>query len=94
MQLFGTPVPTAEEMYTARGLMAAEVTKESKLSQAAAHRGQEHTQRLPTVAGKHAGFTNPLADMMKYMVSDPKAKPSAAPKVVSKLPAHVQRAKA
>eukprot|EP00972_Heterocapsa_arctica_P015842 2335788-Heterocapsa_arctica.AAC.1 len=81
-------------MYTCRGLMAAEVTKEMKLSQAAAHRGQENTQRLPTVADKHAHKTNPLANMMKYLVSDPKAKPTAAPKIISKLPAHVQRAKA
>eukprot|EP00972_Heterocapsa_arctica_P019567 2888079-Heterocapsa_arctica.AAC.1 len=47
LQFFGTPVPTAEELYTRRGMMAAEVPKEMKLSQAAAHRGQAHTPRLP-----------------------------------------------
>eukprot|EP00972_Heterocapsa_arctica_P080636 11885057-Heterocapsa_arctica.AAC.1 len=39
-QFFGTPNPTAEDMYTCRGQMAAEVTNQMKLSQAAAHRGR------------------------------------------------------
>eukprot|EP00972_Heterocapsa_arctica_P045183 6670690-Heterocapsa_arctica.AAC.1 len=65
-----------------------------KLSQAATHRGNVHLQRFPAVAAKHGGKTNPLADMMKYVASDPKAKPSAAPKVRTKLPAQIQRGKA
>eukprot|EP00972_Heterocapsa_arctica_P064850 9571415-Heterocapsa_arctica.AAC.1 len=47
MQFFGTTNPTADEMYTCRGQMAAEVTKQLKLSQAAAHRGREHQTKLP-----------------------------------------------
>eukprot|EP00972_Heterocapsa_arctica_P011470 1681840-Heterocapsa_arctica.AAC.1 len=36
LQFFGTTNPSAEDMYTRRGQMAAEVTNQLKLSQAAA----------------------------------------------------------
>eukprot|EP00972_Heterocapsa_arctica_P019768 2915088-Heterocapsa_arctica.AAC.1 len=61
--------------------MAAEVTHQLKLAQSAAFRGREYEPKLPAIASIVKGKANPLADMVRSMISDPKAKPSAAPKI-------------
>eukprot|EP00972_Heterocapsa_arctica_P017085 2526521-Heterocapsa_arctica.AAC.1 len=60
--------------------MAAEVTNQLKLSQAAARRGHVHQQKLPAISAKHAGKSNPLADMIKAASNNPRAQTPAAPK--------------
>eukprot|EP00972_Heterocapsa_arctica_P090660 13377761-Heterocapsa_arctica.AAC.1 len=82
-------------MYAHRGLLAAETTKQLKLAQLAALRGREFVAVAPVVEAPavKAKGVNPLAAMVRSLVNDPKAVPSAAPKISTPLPAHLQKAK-
>eukprot|EP00972_Heterocapsa_arctica_P009627 1419146-Heterocapsa_arctica.AAC.1 len=94
LQFFGTTNRSAEDMYTKRGQMAAEVTNQLKLSQAANRRGRAHQPKLPAISAKHAGKSNPLADMIKAAAKNPRALTPAPPRVDVALPAYIKKSQA
>eukprot|EP00972_Heterocapsa_arctica_P108939 16042255-Heterocapsa_arctica.AAC.1 len=64
MQFFGTFSPSASDMYTCRGRMSSEVSREKKLSLGATARGLTHVVQLPTIDPKHKGKPNVLSKLI------------------------------
>eukprot|EP00972_Heterocapsa_arctica_P091766 13532358-Heterocapsa_arctica.AAC.1 len=80
---FGSANPPDGAMYTHRGMLAAEATKQLKLAQFAALMGRTYVAPTRAVAAPSvkAKGVNPLAAMAQRMADNPKAVPSAAPKI-------------
>eukprot|EP00972_Heterocapsa_arctica_P037913 5580374-Heterocapsa_arctica.AAC.1 len=75
LQFFGDANPPDDAMYTHRGMLAAEVTKQLKLAQLAALMGHAYaapTRAVATPAVRAKGV-NPLAAMAQRMADNPKA---------------------
>eukprot|EP00972_Heterocapsa_arctica_P026673 3926303-Heterocapsa_arctica.AAC.1 len=83
LQFFGDANPPDSAMYTHRGMLASEATKQLKLAQLAALMGRTYVAPTRAVAAPSikAQGLNPLAAMARRMADDPKAVPSAAPKI-------------
>eukprot|EP00972_Heterocapsa_arctica_P020783 3062426-Heterocapsa_arctica.AAC.1 len=81
-------------MYTHRGQLAGEVTKQKKLSAAAGTRGLVHNFVLPTIAPQHAGKSNALSLYILWALDNPGMALRAAPKAHTVAPPHILRSQA
>eukprot|EP00972_Heterocapsa_arctica_P101537 14960677-Heterocapsa_arctica.AAC.1 len=52
-QFFGSTNPSAADMYTCRGRLSTEVSRETKLAQGAKARGLTHVVNLPAIDPEH-----------------------------------------
>eukprot|EP00972_Heterocapsa_arctica_P112387 16431474-Heterocapsa_arctica.AAC.1 len=79
---------TFRNCIAARGMLAAEATKQLKLAQSAALRGRTYEPPVAVIPNKAKGI-NPLAALAREMAVNPKAVPSAAPTVSTSPPAWI-----
>eukprot|EP00972_Heterocapsa_arctica_P105427 15535356-Heterocapsa_arctica.AAC.1 len=94
MQFFGTLSPSASDMYTCRGRMSHEVSKNAKLALGAAARGKPHVPQLPTIDPKHKGRPNVLSELIVSVLDDPSVSLAATCVVATPVPDHLAKATA
>eukprot|EP00972_Heterocapsa_arctica_P000291 42094-Heterocapsa_arctica.AAC.1 len=60
-------------MYTCRGRMSTEVSREKKLSQGAQARGLARVVQLPAIDPKHRGKPNVLSELIHSALNNPES---------------------
>eukprot|EP00972_Heterocapsa_arctica_P052766 7766926-Heterocapsa_arctica.AAC.1 len=81
-------------MYTCRGRLSNEVSRETKLAQGAEAPGLAHVIQLPAIDPKHHGQPNVLSRLIISALDNPEMPLGATHSVATPQPVHLARAQA